>query len=157
AELAADDDRVAERRADIDDDARRRDEEGRPRRIGDGSDGDVVEVERRRIVRIEHDSGAALDHTRATAETVERLADAQRGSHRIVPAVPRGWPAVETHEHERRHELLELVVLGSTGADEVEHRMWVGEEAIGLLQSQEAEVLDLVERAALDHAASELA
>ena len=76
--------------------------------------------------------------------------------HRVAPR-PGVGPLGVTDEHERRLQLLQMPVLGSPTANLLGQRVRIVEQRRHLRLTNEPEVLDLVERAELDHPAAEFA
>ena len=106
AQLAADDDRVAERRPDVDDHCGCRHEQRRPRRVGDRRDQHVAGLQRGGIVGVEDDPSRAFGHSRAPGSRPTVSPPDIRATLIASRRAHVSGPLGMADEHERRLELL---------------------------------------------------
>ena len=117
-QLASDDGRMALLGADVDDDTGGGEEEGRPRRIGDGRDEDVVGLEVAGFGGVGDDSRRSGRHAGADAEPRES-ASAGVGPGAFGPQLPRGRRWDLALEPERWDAVLEVASPGPPFGDDV--------------------------------------
>ena len=108
-------------------------------------------------MRVEDHACDSLGLTGTTGHADEGVTSAERVVGRRVAPLPGVGPIGTPDEHERRHEFLQPLVFCATLAHDGGECMRIAEQRGHLDPSDEAEVLDLVERTARDHASSELA
>ena len=158
AQLAADDDGVADLTAHVHDDPVHGEEERRPRRVGQRGDHDVAGLQVRGIGGVDDDAGPTGDDTRATRGAGQGVARCGHPGARVALASPRVERRdLAVADEERWLELPQLGPVRRPLRHAVADRGRVRDELVELVGCQHEDVVGIGERAGFGMAAAQLA